>query len=89
MRDLNEIKVMLAFAREEKLSSIEIDGVKYHLAQEVAIESKPLSEEDISKAFESDQPTDEEVLYWSTPYYDEIQAIKKDKLELESANGKE
>ena len=81
MIDKQKLESAMEFAREHGLPWIEIDGVKMPVTpvQPPQIE---ISEEAM-KAIYNPVPEfdDEDVLYWATPYYDELQEKKKLKLE--------
>jgi len=83
-----KLKDALEFAKDNGLESIEVDGIKFSVpnAQE------PTQENDITQPITPyDHISDEEVLYWSTGYYDEMQSIKElqleQKKETEELNG--
>ena len=74
-------------AKELGLKSVEIDGVKYDLG-EPAPQPKEAIEltEDQAKAMFTDtkvldEMSDDEVLFYSTPYYDQLQHEKRTKEE--------
>ena len=82
--DRAKLQEALQFAKENGLSSITIDGIRMDIADQIKAEAIELpTESDLNKVFnnQNDGPTDEEVLFWSTPYWDELQAIKKKQLE--------
>lgn len=80
-----KLKEALKFAKENGLYSITIDGV----TMQIPVEMKPIevriqTDEEIAKAFGEDPflgMTDEELLYYATPYFDELQEKKKLKQE--------
>lgn len=74
----------LQFAREHGLPSITVDGVTMVVPKETSAPTREYTEEEFKKLYPQEEPmTDEEVLYWSTPYYDEIQARKKAEAEAQ------
>ncbi len=82
MRELSEIKDILKNARECGCPTVVIDGVKYELASPESIEASKavpdMAPEDIVKPLSVlDELSNEEMLYWATPYYDELQAAKE------------
>lgn len=85
---------LLKEAKELGLKSIEIDGVRYELGETTSnVEQKPISEEEskaLLKALTStplDELTEDEVLYYATPYYDELQHQKKLKQQQDQDKG--
>lgn len=71
----------LAFARDHGLTSIEVDGVKFNVPGESVkvLDFVPdMKPEEIIKPMNTlDEMSDEEILYYATPYYDELQTKKK------------
>lgn len=78
--DREKLQEALAFARSEGLLTITVDGIKMDVTYPEGIKPAPAEAkiEDIFKMGE-EELTDDEVLYWSTPYYDELQAQKEEK----------
>lgn len=82
--DAEEIKKLIALARESGCAEIIIEGVKYVLGhpilggpKEPVLDAKS---EDLIKPLSSFEEIDEEeVLYWSSPYYDQYMADKEKK----------
>lgn len=81
--DREKLKEAIDFARENGLKSICIDGVTMEIGEikEPKHEPRELTEDEIKKlARAAGEPmSEEEILYYSTPYYDELQARKKAK----------
>lgn len=83
--DQEKLKEALKFAKENGLASITVDGI----TMEIAVEMKPIevriqTDDEIAKAFGEDPflgMTDEELTYYATPYFDELQEQKKLKQE--------
>lgn len=81
MKTKEEIKEMIEVARALSLESIEIDGMKFTLGNQVqpkpayVEELKP--EEMVKPLSVLDEYTDEEVLYWASSYFDELQMKKE------------
>lgn len=75
--DKTKLREALEFAKENGLRSIEVDGIKIDLLQmapmpeESTVEVKDIIA-DITQEF-----TDEEIAYYHTEYFDELQAKKK------------
>lgn len=73
-----EILQLLVKAKELGISQMEVATYK---AQTKPIEPEVMSEQeqkDMIKALtEVDMPDDQEILYWATPYYDQLQAEKE------------
>ena len=58
---------------------VEVDGVKIPLVEkQVGPKVEPQSDDEVKMALLDPEPdlTDEEVLFWSTPYFDELQEKK-------------
>lgn len=71
--DLKKLKDIINLCRKTGVQCIEINGVKITLGEErvktptKALKSTPTSYDDAAAVFESDGPTDEELLMWSVP----------------------
>lgn len=82
MRSKDEIQALLSMARENGLPWIEVDGVKMPVP---AIQPEPQLDKNgqpITPEISLDpssEYTDEEILFWSSPYFDELQDIKAEK----------
>lgn len=83
------LETYLRLAKNAGCSSVVIDGVTFNLSQEnlaygVEIGAvKPVPElkaEELVKPGE-EELSDAELLYWSTPYFEELQALKEKKNE--------
>lgn len=77
MIDKSKLQSAIEFARDQGLPWIEIDGIKMPITpvQAPAIE---VSEEAMRAMYNSEpEYTDEEILYYATPYWDELQEQKK------------
>lgn len=82
-----EIQARIRIAKDMGCQSIEIDGIAYKFfdpsktypAQAIASVPDARAEDLIKPESVFDQISDEEVLYWSTPYYDQLQADKEAK----------
>lgn len=84
----NELKAKLAdalaFAKDNGLQSIEVEGIRMELPlKQMAPPHSPsiavpeMKAEELLKPMSPfDELTDEEVLFWSTNHYDELQAKK-------------
>lgn len=73
-------------AKELGLKSIKIDGVEYELGEyRPKLEPQPLTEEQAKAMFADtkilDEMSDDDILYYSTPYWDQLQHEKKTKEE--------
>lgn len=78
MRTPDELQALIAFAKEQGMPWIEVDGVKMPVPiAKPQYEANPESPE-IPSDPTSDY-TEEEILFYSTPYFDEIQAAKEAK----------
>lgn len=67
----------LNFARENGLPSITVDGITMPVPK-VQAPQRELTEEEMKKLYPPEEvPTDEEILFWSSPYYDELQMKKE------------
>lgn len=83
MRSKEEMRAIIEEARELEIPEIIVDGVTYNLERKtLAVELKKFVEElkpeEIVKPMSTlDELSDEEVIYWASPYFDEIQAKKE------------
>jgi len=77
-----KLKEALEFARENDLAWIEIDGIKMDVPKAMLPASTEADEKAL-KAFYNPEPeyTDEEILYYATPYFEELRAKKQEQLE--------
>jgi len=86
-----EMRQKIKELREMGATSIVIDGLTIGFpanTNNTAMEVPEVSAEDLVRPPSAlDEITDEEILYWSTPYYDELQAMKREKDE-EKEKGK-
>lgn len=69
-------------AKELGLKAIEIEGVRFELGEAKPVNNAiPLTEEQAKAMFTDsmvlDEMSDDEILYYSTPYYDQLQHEKK------------
>lgn len=81
----DEILELLSKAKDLGVAQVEVEGLKVSFGstpietiKKVSApvpESKP--EELIKPLSQMEEPTDDEVLYWSTPYYDQLQTEKE------------
>jgi hypothetical protein len=91
--DRTKLETALTFAKEHGLEMIEVDGVKIILPNKKTIEpiASGLDDAQILNADDNFGYTDEEILYWATPYFDELQDLKNQKKQLaqlhEEVNG--
>lgn len=82
MRTKEELQSLVEFAKEQNMSSIEIDGVKFNIPpatnQNKFTEVPELSAEQIVTPLSVlDDMDEDEITYWSTPFYDELIAKKE------------
>ena len=87
MKSKKEIRELLSTAFAAGCSVVEIDGVKYVRKKKKPKEEVPTKDFPVPEGM-----TEEEILFYSTPYYDEIQENKKKreeqlKLERSLRNG--
>lgn len=74
--DKKRLEEALQFAKENGLPSITVDGVTMVVPKETPKQPE-ITEEEIKQMYPQEEPmTDEEILFWSTPYYEELQAKK-------------
>jgi hypothetical protein len=78
MRSPQELKELFEFARENDLPWIEVDGVKLPVSKRKQEISKDQETPEIF-ADEAAKYTEEEILFYATPYFDELQARKAEK----------
>jgi hypothetical protein len=79
---MNQEKLFQAieFAKANGLKSIEVDGIKMEIGTPAIVNLEPQQDEDLKRVFLNnpfEDMTDEEILYWATPYYDQLQEQKK------------
>ena len=81
MKTKQEIKEIILEARELGLEFVEIDGVKYGLGKmQIAAKTfvEEMKAEEIVKPLSVlDEYSEEEIKYWATSYFDELQAKKE------------
>lgn len=81
MKTKQEIEELIEMAKRLNLEGIEVDGIKFSLspnAKKVASFVEEEKAEDLMKPLSAfDELTEEEIQYWSSPYYDELQAKKE------------
>lgn len=81
------LKERIEEARSLGIKAITIDGVTYDLTP-MAVQPQPteLAEEDykelIKKLTDDSEYTSDEIQFYATPYFDELQAIKEKQKEL-------
>jgi len=80
----DKIREAIEFAREFNLKTIEVDGIKFEIpATNPKDEVTGLDETEVLKSLDIlDNFTDDEILFWATPYYDELQAQKELKQQI-------
>lgn len=75
--DKEKLKEAIAFARENHLSCIEVEGIKMTLA-DLPMDLEPNDGKDIPQPLTPyDNLSDEEVTFWSTNYFDDLQVKKE------------
>jgi hypothetical protein len=92
MKTKQEIEELFELAREMRVPWVEFDGIKMPVPQSVANTATPAPEKSPELASgPGHEFTDEEILFWSTPYFDEMQAVKelREKHAQEAKNLKE
>lgn len=87
MRSGEEIAQVFKIARENGSSKIELDGVTYFLSPEVKSPAENPTEIQMQDVFGVNDMSEEEILFYATDYYQELQLKKKQK--EEALNGKE
>lgn len=78
MRTKEELQALFQLARDNGCPWIEVDGVKLPVPE---VKAEPVGDP-VSPEIPSDpsaEYTDEEILFYSTPYFDELQKIKEEK----------
>jgi uncharacterized HAD superfamily protein len=80
---MNDIEIMqtLIKAKELGITQSDVDAYKEKIKQSYVPEMK--AEEIVKPISVLDDLSDEELLYWSTPYYDDLQAKKQSQQEKE------
>ncbi len=82
MKTKEEIASILAQAKEMGMESVEVDGVKYTLGahpvtKQLGFPQELKPEEMVTPLSVLDEYTEEEILYWSSGYFDDLQARKE------------
>jgi len=78
-----KLQEALEFAKANALTSIQVGTIKMDIPQETKpTEVKIQTDDELKKIFGADadvtsEYSDEELLYYATPYFDELQAKKK------------
>lgn len=82
MRTREDLQLLFEVARENECPWIEVDGVKMAVpkkqAQSLQDPVTPNIPSDPSAEY-----SDDEILFYSTPYFDELQALKEEKKKRE------
>lgn len=88
-RTKKQIRDIIEEAKEIGAAYVVIDGVQYVFSDNAKSKHVPDTKaEDLIKQLSTfEEPSDEEVLYWSSPYYDELESKKKHKAQLEKEQG--
>lgn len=86
MKTDEEIQKILDTAKQRGVASVVIDGVQYNLYKEDIVNNTstkvvPDLEASALIAPAEEEMSDEEIMFWATPYYDELQEKKKLKAE--------
>jgi hypothetical protein len=76
-----ELIEAIAFAKEQGLSSISVGNITMTIPKEISYEIKEPTPSELNLAFNQEEISEEEILYYATPYYDELQEKKKRQLE--------
>lgn len=88
---IEEIKALIGLARESGCSEVTVEGVKYVIGHPVLgkpVEAVPdqKPEELVKPLSTFDEPDEQEVLYWSSPYYDTLMSQKEDQARKKASN---
>jgi hypothetical protein len=79
MINKEKLKEAIEFAQEQDISEIEVDGIK------LKVPPKPMPIEEGKELISEYNPfpeyTDEEIIFWATPYFDELQEKKRQQQE--------
>lgn len=81
MRKIDRIRQMIQMSKEEGLVKCEIEGMVFHIApkaKEITYSPELKSDELVSPLSAFDELSDDEVLFYSSPYYNDLQ-IEKEK----------
>ncbi len=73
-----KLKMALEFAKENGLRFVEVEGIKIYVPEDQVIGDVPeISADDLMKPVGPfDDLSEEEILFYATPYFEELQAKK-------------
>lgn len=89
MRTKEEIFELIKHVKGMGLESVEVDGMVFKIGNKCVPAPLPFvpemrSEEIVKPMSVLDEYTEEEVLYWATPFFDELQTRKNKSSEMKS-----
>lgn len=77
MLEKERLKEIISFAQDNNLSWIEVDGIKFPVPPKEQ-EITPNEEQEMKLAHNPEpEYTEEEILYYATPYFDDLQERKR------------
>lgn len=94
MTKIERTRQLLAMAKEQGVSDVEIDGIKFKLNRPEhfpIISDKPAQEDEkelivqLSKT-PFDDMSEEEIIYYATPYFEELQARRREREETQTTD---
>jgi hypothetical protein len=73
-----KLEMALAFAKEHGLRFVEVEGIKIYVPDDAVIGEVPeVSADELMKPVGPfDDLSEEEILFYATPYFEELQAMK-------------
>lgn len=77
--DVKHLRELIAVAKEEGLKSLSFNGIKFELGHAQAAVNHPAGQLEALKS-DIEMPTEDEMLLWSTGYYDALKEQRKDAL---------
>lgn len=75
--DIKNLRALIQLAKEEGLKTLSFNGIKFELsAQPKSVTSQAGQLEALTSDIR--EPTEDEMLLWSTDYYDELRTQRKE-----------
>lgn len=72
----DEILKIMEKAKDLGFNSIKVEGLELQSNEKVKTPQPEVSDDIIKKLSTLEDMTDDEILYWSTPHYDELETLR-------------